>query len=429
MLNGICLNFQVRYGSLMDITHSAETSEPQLGQTGPRIIDIVRAAYADGAETAEALGDPAIGREGLEAAVDFCASQHCIPMGSFCRGCRQEQTHKGVLTFDDYCAQYASIALADTGLTIQGKGNGTLTAPSLAALASSWVAEETWFLARRVHRRLLKAEVPRPKKMLEGGSLGEGPAIVLINPQMADNIGMVARAMANFGLDELRLVAPRDGWPNEKARAAASGANHIIDQARAHDSTRAAVGDLNWICATTARQRHMRKPILTPEQAAAEMARRIAEGERVGVLFGAERQGLENDDIAIADAVVMAPVDPRFASLNLAQAVLLIGYEWLKQSEKGTLGRVTALEQPKQPGLDLRGNPPATKELMIGMFEHLERELDAAGFLKPPEKRTVMVRNIRTMLERMGASEQEVHTFRGIIAALTGAHKRRPPQP
>ena len=125
----------------------------------------------------------------------------------------------------------------------------------------------------------------------------------------------------------------------------------------------------------------------------------------------------------------MVPVDPRFASLNLAQAALLVGYEWLKQSQKGTLGRVTAKETPLEPGLNRRGNLPATKELLLGLFEHLERELDASGFLKPPEKRIVMVRNIRTMLERMEATEQEVHTLRGIIASLTGAHRARPRQP
>ncbi len=407
----------------------AATGEPTLAGTTLTVRAIIKAAYDGNAEAAAALADPPLPRDAIDTAVDFCASQHCIAMGAFCRGCRQRQTHEGVLTLDDFCRQFASITLAETGLSIAGAGSGTLTSPSLSSLTSTWVAEETWFLARRVHRRLLKQTDPRPKKMLPGASMGEGPAVILVTPQMADNIGMVARAMANFGLDELRLVAPRDGWPNEKARAAASGANHVIDQARNYADLPASVGDLNWICATTARQRQMRKPVLTPEQAAAEMARRIGEGQRVGMLFGAERQGLENDDIAIADAVVMVPVDPRFASLNLAQAALLMGYEWLKQSQKGTLGRVTAKETALEPGLNLRGNPPATKQLLIGLFEHLERELDSSGFLKPPEKRTVMVRNIRTMLERMQATEQEVHTLRGIIASLTGAHKARKQQP
>jgi tRNA/rRNA methyltransferase len=407
----------------------ASSQEPTVAGTALPVRAVIKAAYDGNAEAAAALAEPPLSRAGIDAAVDFCASQHCIAMGVFCQGCRMRQQHAAVLTFDDYCRQYASITLADTGLTITGTGEGSITASSLAALASSWVAEETWFLARRVHRRLLKQDDPRPKRMMPDASLGEGPAVVLVAPQMADNIGMVARAMANFGLDELRLVSPRDGWPNEKARAAASGANHIIDQARAFSDVATAVGDFNWICATTARQRQLRKPVLTPEQAAAEMARRIADGERVAMLFGAERQGLENDDIAIADAVVMAPVDPRFASLNLAQAALLMGYEWMKQSQKGTLGRVSPKETPLEPGLNLRGNPPATKALLLDLFQHLERELDASGFLRPPEKRAVMVRNIRTMLERMQATEQEVHTLRGIIASLTGQHKRRIGQP
>ena len=401
-------------------TISAVSDEPTVPGTSLPIRAIIKAAYDGNAAAAAALADPSLSRQAINDAVDFCASERCDALGAFCQGCRKRQTHESVLTLDDFCRQFATITLTDTGLTLHGTGTTTLTALSLAALTSSWVAEETWFLARRVHRRLLKQDDPRPKKMLADGSMGEGPAVILVTPQMADNIGMVARAMANFG---------RDGWPNEKARAAASGANHVIDQATNHPDLAQAVGDLNWVCATTARQRQMRKPVLTPEQAAAEMARRIADGQRVGVLFGAERQGLENDDIAIADAVVMVPVDPRFASLNLAQAALLVGYEWLKQSQKGTLGRVTAKETPLEPGLNRRGNLPATKELLLGLFEHLERELDASGFLKPPEKRIVMVRNIRTMLERMEATEQEVHTLRGIIASLTGAHRARPRQP
>jgi tRNA/rRNA methyltransferase len=246
---------------------------------------------------------------------------------------------------------------------------------------------------------------------------------------MADNIGMVARAMANFGLDELRLVDPRDGWPNEKARAAASGANYVIDQATAYPDLAGAIAGLNWVCATTARQRHMDKPLLSPEQAATEMLGRIGRGERCAILFGPERQGLESDDIALADALVMAPVNPRFASLNLAQAVLLMGYEWLKTARRGTLGRVTPKEQAMAAGPRPRGGPLATKEQILGLFQHLESELDVAGFLKPPEKRASMVRNIRTLIQRMEPSEQEVRTLRGIVAALTYRHRRRPDQP
>ena len=284
-----------------------------------------------------------------------------------------------------------------------------------------------FYLARRVVRRLVKQKAPRPKRMPEAGATHEltlEPAVILVTPQMAENIGMVARAMANFGLEELRLVAPRDGWPNEKARAAASGANYVIDATQAFETTAAAVADLNWLVATTARQRHMTKPILTPEQAAEEMLKRISQGQQVGILFGAERQGLENDDVALADAVVMVPVNPRFASLNLAQAVLLIGYEWLKAAKRGTLGRVTTFESALEPGLKTH-SAPATKADQIGLFEHLERELDKSGFMKPVEKRDSMIRNLRSLIERMEPTEQDVRTLRGVIASLTGAHRRR----
>ena len=158
--------------------------------------------------------------------------------------------------------------------------------------------------------------------------------------------------------------------------------------------------------------------MLTPEQAVAEMRRRIGEGQRCGILFGPERNGLETEEVANADAVVMAPVNPNFASLNLAQAVLLLGYEWMKQAGAGTLGRVTTYEAPLQPGLRTRGSPPATKEELIGFFEHLEGELERGRLFHPPEKRPSMVQNMRTMFTRMGATEQEIRTLRGIVKAL-----------
>ena len=175
--------------------------------------------------------------------------------------------------------------------------------------------------------------------------------------------------MANFGLDELRLVAPRDGWPNEKARIAASGANFIIDGARAFPTLDEALERSQLgLRRPRARQRDLAKPVLTPEQAVAEMRRRMAEGQRCGILFGPERNGLETEEVANADAVVMAPVNPNFASLNLAQAVLLVGYEWMKQAGSGTLGRVTTYEEALQPGLRTRGSPPATKEELLGLL-------------------------------------------------------------
>ncbi len=410
---------------------TTSTGEPRLVGSGHRVIDVVTRAYLDGFPPAEALlaadGVP-IGRAGVVAAVSYCADRQCDAGPTYCQGCRLAVKARNLETFDDFCRQYAAIEF-DDGQRLTGPGAGVLKAPSLEMLSRSWSGEQVFFHARRVHRRLHKEREPRPKRM-SGGPGSDGvadavPVIILVTPQMADNIGMAARAMANFGLDEMRLVNPRDGWPNERARHAASGANGVIDQANAYPNTKAAIADLNWVAATTARQRGMNKRVLTPEQAAAEMLRRIQAGERVGILFGPERQGMENDDIALADAVVMAPVDPRFASLNLAQAVLLIGYEWMRASGLGTLGRVTTYETPAEPGLVTRGSPPASKAELIGLFEHLEAELDASGFLKPLDKRPAMVRNIRTMLARMAATEQEVRTLRGIVAALTYKHLRR----
>jgi tRNA/rRNA methyltransferase len=256
----------------------------------------------------------------------------------------------------------------------------------------------------------------------------QGPTLVLVRPQLTDNIGMVARAMANFGLDDLRLVEPRDGWPNEKARAAASGADFIIDATRSFSTLPAAIGDLNFVCATTARQRDLAKPVLTPEQAVLEIRERLEQGQRCAVIFGPERAGLETDEVAMADAVVMAPVNPKFASLNLAQAVLLVSYEWLKQTKQGTLGRVTTYETPVDTGVRTRGSPLATKEELLGFFEHIEGELDRLGFFNPPHKRQTVVRNLRSMFARMNATEQEVRTLRGIVATLSlGKGKGRKP--
>lgn len=244
----------------------------------------------------------------------------------------------------------------------------------------------------------------------------QGPAIVLVEPQLGENIGMVARAMWNCGLDDLRLVRPRDGWPNPRAVAASSGATGVLDKARLFETTAEAVADLHRLYATTARERHMIKAVVTPRQAATEM-RDLAEGAegRAGVLFGKEAFGLHNDDIARADAILSVPLNPEFTSLNLAQAVLLIGYEWYQ------LGAGAADHQLTVP----KRTRPATKEELYGLFEHLEGELDDCGFLHVKDKRPTMVRNIRNMLERADLTEQEVRTLRGMIVCLRGRRFER----
>jgi tRNA/rRNA methyltransferase len=364
------------------------------------------------------LAVPGLDRTTLEPLLTYCAERRCEADNVTCPGCRLRMERLGIKTFDDFVAHHAEIQFTASPLSLRGRGTETLNAESLEALAKTWAGEEYWFWARRVLRKLRHGIRRARQSGAPPPGAGTSPVVILVRPQLADNIGMVARALANFGLDELRLVEPRDGWPNEKARIAASGANFIVDAARASPTLKEALGDLNWVAATSARQRDLAKPVLTPEQAVAEMRRRMAEGQRCGILFGPERSGLETEEVANADAVVMAPVNPNFASLNLAQAVLLLGYEWIKQAGSGTLGRVTTYEEALQPGMRTRGSPPASKEDLLGLFEQIEAELDARGFFKPPEKRPSMVQNMRTMFTRMGATEQEIRTLRGIVKAL-----------
>ncbi len=235
-----------------------------------------------------------------------------------------------------------------------------------------------------------------------------GPAVILVDPQLGENIGMVARAMLNCGLTELRLVRPRDGWPNPAAVKAASGADRILDRARLFETTAEAVADCRRVYASSARARDMTKPVETPRHAAAEMRRAIARGEPVGVLFGPERSGLTNDDVALADRLLEVPLNPAFASLNLAQAVLLVGYEWYQAVQEAPAWR-----------LESGGTPPATKRELLDFLERLEGRLDATGFLYPPEKRPGMLRNIRNLFQRADLTEAEVRTLHGIISALS----------
>jgi tRNA/rRNA methyltransferase len=246
------------------------------------------------------------------------------------------------------------------------------------------------------------------------------PVVILVEPQLGENIGAAARAMLNCGLTRMRLVRPRDGWPNERAVAAASGADSVIAAVEVFDSTSAAIADLNYVMATTARQRDMVKTILTPETAADELRDRAAAGERAGILFGPERTGLMNDDIPLADAVVTIPVNPAFSSLNLAQAVLLIGYCWWRKAVETEDRRV-----------EIGGNRPANKAELENLFLRLEEALEEGGFYTTEQQRPTMVRNMRNLLQRAGMTEQEVRTFHGVIVALNGTsgsakEKRRP---
>ncbi|MFN4091519.1 MAG: RNA methyltransferase [Brevundimonas sp.] len=238
------------------------------------------------------------------------------------------------------------------------------------------------------------------------------PVVILDKPQLADNIGAVARVMANFGLTDLRLVSPRDGWPQDRAWATASGADWVLDAVKVFDSVAAAVADLTTVFATTARPRETRQPVRTPREAARILYDDRASGLGVGLLFGGERAGLETTDIALTQGIVTIPIDPKHHSLNLAQAVAINAYEW----------RTNVLDAP--PPKFREGDPPADGALMLGMYEHLESELEAGGFFYPPEKKPSMSQNLRVMLGRSAFSEQEVATFRGVIHALAKGRGR-----
>jgi tRNA/rRNA methyltransferase len=245
-----------------------------------------------------------------------------------------------------------------------------------------------------------------------------GPAVILVNPQLGENIGTSARAMLNFGLIDLRIVNPRDGWPSERACAASSRADLVIDNVRVYETTQEAIADLQIVYAATARPRDMIKPEVTAREAAVEMGAAWARGHKIGVLFGAERHGLSNDDIVLAQKTISVPVNPAYASLNLAQAVLLVAYEWFQE----------CLRDGARPGgrqIDVgEEDRPASNKDLVAMFEHLESELDAANFLKPAAKRPRMIRNIRNIFSRANLQDQEVRTMRGIIKSL--AHFRTP---
>ena len=233
------------------------------------------------------------------------------------------------------------------------------------------------------------------------------PVIVLVRPQLGENIGKAARAMLNFGLTEMRLVAPRDGWPNPSAGPAASGADIVLENAQVYDSVADAVADCANVHATTVRKRGVTKPVLTPEQAAHEMASLPG---RHAVLFGPERSGLETDDVALARTIVTVPINPEFGSLNLAQAVILLSYEWSKSLN----AQDRALAQPTSEEL----LPPAPQEELDGMIAQLEGMLEPCGYFCPESRATATRRTLRTMLTKPAWNHLEIRTMRGVLSAL-----------
>src|SRR5271165_5482970 len=242
--------------------------------------------------------------------------------------------------------------------------------------------------------------------------LSGGPAVILVRPQLAVNIGMCARAMANFALDDLRLVSPREGWPRtdeyrEIAYSAAAGATGLLDGAQVFASVEAAVADLHYVYASTARERGQMKPVLSP--GAAMRASASAAGERHGILFGPERTGLDNDEVAIADSIITFPSSPAYASLNLSQAVLICGYEWFKAARG---------DAPPPSTIPRAISPPAQREMLLAFFEYLETKLDENGFFRPVSKKPGMRRNLRNIFHRMELTQQDVRTLWGAVVRL-----------
>ncbi|MBR1147964.1 TrmJ/YjtD family RNA methyltransferase [Bradyrhizobium sp. AUGA SZCCT0431] len=239
-----------------------------------------------------------------------------------------------------------------------------------------------------------------------------GPVVILVEPQLGENIGMAARAMGNFALSRLRIVNPRDGWPNIAAQRAAAGADQILESAELFDTVEQAVADLTLLFATTARAHDQAKPVVTPADAAAEIVAHVADRGGVGIMFGRERYGLQNEEVALANRIITFPVNPGFASLNLAQAVLLIGYEWFKLSTGGTL----PFAMPER-------SEPASQHQMQAFFDNLVRELDKVEFLRPAEKRDTMLVNLRNIFTRMDPTKQDMHTLHGVVMAIAEGRK------
>jgi tRNA/rRNA methyltransferase len=240
-----------------------------------------------------------------------------------------------------------------------------------------------------------------------------GPIVILVEPQLGENIGMAARAMGNFGLTRMRIVNPRDGWPNVHATRSAAGADHILEKVELFDTVAQAVADCTLLFATTARAHDQAKPVVAPEGAAREIVAHIGQGTgEVGILFGRERSGLLNEEVAIANRIITYPVNPGFASLNLAQAVLLMGYEWFKLATSGAL----PFAMPER-------SEPASQHQMDAFFDNLVRELDKVEFLRPAEKRETMLVNLRNIFARMEPTKQDMHTLHGVVMAIAEGRK------
>jgi tRNA/rRNA methyltransferase len=239
----------------------------------------------------------------------------------------------------------------------------------------------------------------------EGQASHLAPIIILVGPQMGENIGAVARAMANFGLSELRLVAPRDGWPNPLAYPTASGADQILDEAKVFGTTQEAISDLACVYATTARSRDQKKPSFTVYEAMEEASQKATNGQNIGILFGCERAGLSNSDISYANAIIHIPTNPKFSSINLAQAVLLASHEWFRQ--QGTTSKPQKVTEP-----------PANRGEVIAFLDFTEKALTEVGFFRPPEKQEIMAINMRNILQRLCDSQQDVRTMFGALSAL-----------
>ncbi|MBR0896264.1 TrmJ/YjtD family RNA methyltransferase [Bradyrhizobium tropiciagri] len=239
-----------------------------------------------------------------------------------------------------------------------------------------------------------------------------GPVVILVEPQLGENIGMAARAMGNFALTRMRIVNPRDGWPNIAAERAAAGADHIIGSVELFDTVEQAIADLTLVFATTARAHDQAKPVVGPEGAAREIVSHVASGGGAGILFGRERSGLTNDEVALANRIITFPVNPGFASLNLAQAVLLMGYEWFKLSTAGAL----PFAMPER-------SEPASQHQMQAFFDNLVAELDKVEFLRPAEKRDTMLVNLRNIFTRMDPTKQDMHTLHGVVMAIAEGRK------